>query len=83
MPLTLIQLLSGWLYRWNWSLNLYTQTGTTIPRGVRMFFFKRNPFRLTYFLPTAAKSKQKMPLDDNALHPIFRFLHNEFMYVSF
>jgi hypothetical protein len=31
--------------------------------------FKRNPFRSTYFLPTAAKRKQKAPLEDNALHP--------------
>jgi hypothetical protein len=33
-------------------------------------FFTRNPFRPTYFLPTAAKSKQKVPLEGNALHPI-------------
>jgi hypothetical protein len=26
----------------------------------------------TYFLPTAAQSKQKMPLAGNALHPIIR-----------
>jgi hypothetical protein len=35
-----------------------------------MPFFTRNPFRPTYFLPTAAKSKQKKPLEGNALHPI-------------
>jgi hypothetical protein len=35
-----------------------------------MPFFTLNPFRLTYFLPTAAKSKQKVPLEGNALHPI-------------
>jgi hypothetical protein len=34
-----------------------------------MAFFTRNPFRPTYFLPTAAKSKQKVPLEGNALHP--------------
>jgi hypothetical protein len=34
-----------------------------------MPFFTRNPFRPTYFLPTAAKSKQKVPLEGNALHP--------------
>ncbi|MFT6843262.1 MAG: hypothetical protein ACJASR_002038 [Psychroserpens sp.] len=33
-------------------------------------FFTRNPFRPTYFLPTAAKSKQKVPLEGNALYPI-------------
>jgi hypothetical protein len=27
-------------------------------------------FYVTYFLPTAAKSRQKMPLEDKALHPI-------------
>jgi hypothetical protein len=45
-------------------------TLTAIPRGVRMAFFTQNPFWMIYFLPTAAKSKQKGPLDDNALHPI-------------
>jgi hypothetical protein len=41
-----------------------------------MQFFKRiqRGCRLcpTYFLPTAAQSKQKMPLAGNALHPIIR-----------
>jgi hypothetical protein len=33
---------------------------------------------MTYFLPTAAKSKQKMPLEGNALHPlIYSFLQGE------
>jgi hydroxymethylpyrimidine/phosphomethylpyrimidine kinase len=31
--------------------------------------FTPNPFDATYFLPTAAKSKQKMPLQDKTLHP--------------
>jgi hypothetical protein len=39
-----------------------------------MQFFKRIQggcrLRPTYFLPTAAKSKQKVPLAGNALHPI-------------
>jgi len=35
-------------------------------------FFKRNSFRPTYFLPTAAKSTQKGPLEGNALHPTIR-----------
>jgi hypothetical protein len=34
-----------------------------------MAVFTPNPFDVTYFLPTAAKSKQKMPLEGNALHP--------------
>jgi hypothetical protein len=33
-----------------------------------MAFFKRNPFRTTYFLPTAAKSKQKVPLATKVLN---------------
>jgi hypothetical protein len=32
--------------------------------------FSNESLRSTYFLPTAAKSKQKGPLDGNALHPI-------------
>jgi hypothetical protein len=35
---------------------------TALPRGVRMAFFKQHPCCTTYFLPSAAKSKQKMPL---------------------
>jgi hypothetical protein len=35
-----------------------------------MAFFTQHPCCTTYFLPTAAKSKQKMPLEGNALHPI-------------
>jgi hypothetical protein len=31
--------------------------------------FIQNPFYATYFLPTAAKSKQEIPLEGNALHP--------------
>jgi hypothetical protein len=49
---------------------VYALTLTGIPRGVRMPFFTRNPFRPTYFLPTAAKSKQKMPLEGNSLNPL-------------
>ena len=30
------------------------------------------PCWMTYFLPTAAKSKQKVPLEGNTLHPIIR-----------
>jgi hypothetical protein len=37
----------------NTTLN-HALTLTVIPRGVRLAFFKRNPFRPTYFLPTAA-----------------------------
>jgi hypothetical protein len=44
-------------------------TLTAIPRGVRMALFTQHPCCTTYFLPTAAKSKQKMPLEGNALHP--------------
>jgi hypothetical protein len=37
-----------------------------------MAFFTQHPRCTTYFLPTAVKSKQKAPLDGNALHPIIR-----------
>ena len=47
---------------------------TVIPRGVRMTFFKRIQrgcrLRSTYFFAAAKKSKQKSPLEGNALHPI-------------
>jgi hypothetical protein len=37
--------------------------------------FSNESLRSTYFLPTAAKSKQKVPLEGNALHPlIYSFL---------
>jgi hypothetical protein len=38
-------------------VSFYALSGT-----ISLSFFKQNPFRSTYFLPTAAKSKQKMPL---------------------
>jgi len=50
---------------------------TVIPRGVRMTFFKRT-LRSTYFFAAAKKSKQKKPLEGNALHPlIYSFLQGE------
>jgi hypothetical protein len=47
----------------------YALALTAIPRGVRLAFFTHHPCCTTYFLPTAAKSKQKIPLEGNALHP--------------
>jgi hypothetical protein len=35
-----------------------------------MQFFDWHPCQTTYFLPTAAKSKQKGPLANYVLHPI-------------
>ena len=35
-----------------------------------MAFFTQHPCCTTYFLPAAAKSKQKMPLANYVLHPI-------------
>jgi LysR family glycine cleavage system transcriptional activator len=45
--------------------------GVLCPAGTpSLAFFTPHPCCTTYFLPTAAKSKQKIPLDGNALHPI-------------
>jgi hypothetical protein len=46
----------------------YLKHALTLTASMR--FFNWHPCQMTYFLPTAAKSKQKGPLEGNALHPI-------------